>query len=592
MELSEVKGDLDRLVSELVNLGCDVRDRGHIRCPLKIHDDNHGSFSVFMNDGTARWKCHGCGNSGTIVDLISIVTRKPADEVCRNLTGDAVQQKPVQQKKKAFVYKDDQAIKSAIVKRAEETGFKLAKCWVYQDISGNPLMMTFRLNKIGNETVKKFTQARKVDGGWVNRNEGICPIYRLPQVVNAKTVIVCEGEKCADCFAYLGYTATTSPMGAGKAGKADWSPVAGKKIIIWPDNDDVGAKHGEDLREILEGLDCAISVVDVSTLNLPEGGDIANLLRRLKTDGMTDDQMREIVDSILESSRKSVPAAISEFDAEMDEVKTGGRVVIDTPWPILDRETQALMPRNVVLLAGNPGAAKSFMALQLMRHAAKRCQVSALMLEDDRTFHMRRILAQASGFSKVVENKWVEENRDKYDALRAQHADELATMSKCIHEVDRGGIDSKGLLLWLEKKAKTSRVLVIDPISYMRRSQHGWLDDEEFLDGAHEIVKQNDTTLILVTHPTKGGMGHGPVDMSFISGGACYMRKPQTVLFISKLDIEKEYTVGVSIGRSSEHLNRCVWVFKARNAPGYHMIGYVFDGQSLSWREVGAIIKN
>ena len=594
MELSDIKSDLDRLVSELVKLGCDVRDRSHIRCPLNIHADAHGSFSVFMDKEIARWKCHGCGNSGTIVDLLSIISRRPAEEICKELAGtNPPSAKPVPQKKPAYVYKDEEALRVAICKRAADTGYELAAFWTYYDVAENPVLITFRLNKIGDSTTKKFTQARKVEGGWINRNEGVCPIYRAPAVSKAETVIVCEGEKCADILVLIGYEATTSAMGAGKAGRSDWSCLKGKKVIVWPDNDEVGRKHGEDVREILCGLDCDVRMIDATTLMLPEGGDAYDLLQRVKADGMTKrSQVVDLVDAIIATATKVEPKAIVEFDGEMHEVKTGGRIVIDTPWPILDRETQAMMPRNIVLLAGSPGASKSFMALQLMRHAIKRCTVSALMLEDDRTFHMRRVLAQASGCAKVVENKWVEEHRDQYDKLREAHADELACMAQCINEVDRGGIDAKGLLLWLEKNAPVARVLVIDPISYMRRSKNGWLDDEEFLDGAHEIVKKHNTTLVLVTHPTKGGMGTGPVDMSLISGGTGYIRKPQTVLFISKLSLEKKYTIGVSAGRSVESINRCVWVFKARNAPGYHMLGYMFNGQSLSWRELGTIIKD
>jgi hypothetical protein len=594
MDLHDIKADMDRLVAELVSLGCDVRDLSHIRCPLKIHEDSHGSFSVFTHNDTARWKCHGCGQSGTIIDLLAIVNKQSPEDVCKKLAGanSAPQVRPQQGKKAPYVYKDAEALVTAITRRENENGYELAGQWTYNDAAGNPVMMTFRMNKTDDKTSKKFTQARKVDGGWVNRNEGICPIYRIPEVSKAEHVVVCEGERCADAMVKFGKEATTSPMGAGKAARADWSCLAGKKVTIWPDNDVVGKAHGETVAEILERIGCNVKIVDVESLNLPEGGDVIDLLKRLKADGMNAKQAREAIDVIVATAKPVVPAALSAFDGEMVSVKSGERACLETQWPVLDRETQAFMPRNILVVAGNPGASKSFLALQVIRHALKTVPVSALMLEDDRTFHIRRLLAQISSCSKLTENNWIEENREEYDRIREKHEDELKIISRSLHEAERGSIDVKGLLAWVEEHAKHSRLLVIDPISYMRRSKHGWLDDEEFLDGAHEIVKRSNTTLMLITHTTKQGMGKGPMDMSCICGGTGYMRKAQTVLFLSKMSDEHEVTIGCAAGRTKEHINRCVWVFKARNAPGYHMLGFKFDGQSLTWKEAGIIIKD
>ena len=62
-------------------------------------------------------------------------------------------------------------------------------------------------------------------------------MYNLPAVMKSETVYLVEGEKDADRLNSLGFTATTSPMGAAK-----WKPqyteqLRNKDVIIIPDND-------------------------------------------------------------------------------------------------------------------------------------------------------------------------------------------------------------------------------------------------------------------------------------------------------------------------------------------------------------------
>lgn len=74
-------------------------------------------------------------------------------------------------------------------------------------------------------------------------------------------------------------TATTSPGGSGGGGKADWSPLAGKEVIIWPDNDKPGSKYAAAVLLMLKGLNTppvSIQMVETEKLDLPEGGDIVD----------------------------------------------------------------------------------------------------------------------------------------------------------------------------------------------------------------------------------------------------------------------------------------------------------------------------
>ena len=72
------------------------------------------------------------------------------------------------------------------------------------------------------------------------------PLYGLDHLVlrAAAPVLVVEGEKAADAAAKLfpDHVAVTSSGGSNAAGKADWSPLAGRQVVIWPDRDAPGPR--------------------------------------------------------------------------------------------------------------------------------------------------------------------------------------------------------------------------------------------------------------------------------------------------------------------------------------------------------------
>lgn len=101
------------------------------------------------------------------------------------------------------------------------------------------------------------------------------PLYRLPELIASDgPVFVVEGEKCADALAALGVVATTSGSSSTAKG-ADWSPLAGREVRVWPDNDDAGDRYAAEVAAKLEALGCDVSLVDVASLDLPNKGDDA-----------------------------------------------------------------------------------------------------------------------------------------------------------------------------------------------------------------------------------------------------------------------------------------------------------------------------
>ncbi len=108
--------------------------------------------------------------------------------------------------------------------------------------------------------------------------EGKKPLYELQRLKEAQIIYFVEGEKCADALIKLGLVATTSG-GTTSHDKADFEPLRGKTIYLWPDNDDAGKKHMEAVKAILKDLGCATHLIDIDSLGLQLKGDAFDWLK-------------------------------------------------------------------------------------------------------------------------------------------------------------------------------------------------------------------------------------------------------------------------------------------------------------------------
>jgi putative DNA primase/helicase len=155
-------------------------------------------------------------------------------------------------------------------------GFKPQALHEYTDTKGKPLHWRIRLKN--PDTGDKWIRPMKVNGegymlGEPDYPEGK-PLYRLHDLATRPddVVTVVEGEWCADALIKIGVLATTSGA-ADSTGKADWRPLAGRTVNIWPDNDEAGRRYGEAVADVMLALGCTVHLIDVQSLSLPPKGD-------------------------------------------------------------------------------------------------------------------------------------------------------------------------------------------------------------------------------------------------------------------------------------------------------------------------------
>jgi putative DNA primase/helicase len=87
------------------------------------------------------------------------------------------------------------------------------------------------------------------------------------------SVVVCEGEKAADAAALIfpKSVCLTSAGGCKAEAKANFEPLAGRRVLIWPDADEPGARYADAVAGILHALGCEVSIIDEAGMS-PDGG--------------------------------------------------------------------------------------------------------------------------------------------------------------------------------------------------------------------------------------------------------------------------------------------------------------------------------
>jgi putative DNA primase/helicase len=149
-------------------------------------------------------------------------------------------------------------------------------CWTYADATGAVLGHVLRFDLPGGDKqFRPLTWRRpEADGSpmwrpmwrWESWPEPR-PLYGLAELAEspAAPVLVTEGEKAADAARRLlpALVVVTSPNGSKAAGGADWSPLRGRTVTIWPDADTAGLEYARTVAEKVAAAG-AVSVAIVS----------------------------------------------------------------------------------------------------------------------------------------------------------------------------------------------------------------------------------------------------------------------------------------------------------------------------------------
>ena len=280
----------------------------------------------------------------------------------------------------------------------------------------------------------------------------------------------------------------------------------------------------------------------------------------------------------------------STVQERLADIASGRYASIPWPWDSIDRLTRALQPGTVTLIAGSPGASKSFMALQSFAcWHGQGLKVSLYELEEDRTYHLMRILAQQAGNSGLTDDEWVRQNAEAAQANCNQQADFLNGFGRVLFTSPETQPTLQQLAAWVEERAKAgNRIIGIDPVTLAARTAEPWVDDSRFLQAVKRSAVEHGCSMVLVTHPIKAV---NYPDLSQIAGSAAYQRFAQTILWLESHD-DKSSKVKMPLGTMEESHNRTLHILKARNGKGLGLrLAFQFDCESLTLNELGLVVK-
>ena len=246
-------------------------------CPF--HAENTPSFTIFMGqDGVQRFHCFGCGEKGDVLDFVQKIKGVALPEAVRILGGvDTTRANARLQKRDAPDRYDgitptdppSQALHAGRRvrlynpkrkgQRSEWGTFAPAMVFPYRRTDGSLLGYVLRHDLPGGAKETPMVMFVRLPDG----RQTWCrfpfpkprPLYGLHELGDAREVYVVEGEKCRDrLHRATGLTVVSWAGGTQGVKHTDWSPLAGRKVTIWPDFDAPGMATATEIKTALTGL--------------------------------------------------------------------------------------------------------------------------------------------------------------------------------------------------------------------------------------------------------------------------------------------------------------------------------------------------
>lgn len=276
---------IDRVLEHWLPGGKRVDGYKEYTAPNPTRADKHaGSLKVNIAKGT--WCDFATGDKGgDLIDLVRYIEGCTDVEACNKLAEflnvtAGVQQAVTPASRPALewvaIVPVPEAAMVKVPKKHRNHGTP-SKVWIYRDANSAPMMVLYRFD-LGTDADGKARKVfatltwcrRSSDQSFQWRWQGLAeprPLLRLDELAQrpAAPVVLCEGEKAADAAAELlpHYVATCWPNGAQSYHKADFAPLAGRTVLLWPDNDTGGLGCMRALADQLGQLGATVRTVAI-----------------------------------------------------------------------------------------------------------------------------------------------------------------------------------------------------------------------------------------------------------------------------------------------------------------------------------------
>ncbi|MBK9383534.1 MAG: DUF3987 domain-containing protein [Planctomycetes bacterium] len=273
-------------------------------CPC--HDDRNPSLDIDSGrGGRVLVKCRACsaGFVEVATELGLLRSSSARTALARPLKPPrTMRAAPLENRERSSTFATLEAARRAAMPKG--AGWTLAKEYRYLRVDGSEAQRVLRFERFdeaGKRIGKSFRPTSPNGERWsMNAAPAPRPLYNLPDLVahRERIVFLVEGEKAADGLAELfleaqaELCAATWSGGTGGVAGADFGPLAGRFVALWPDNDEPGRKAMHAVEQRLASLDSGASVLRLEVLGLPEKGDAADWIAMRREAGKS---ARELV---------------------------------------------------------------------------------------------------------------------------------------------------------------------------------------------------------------------------------------------------------------------------------------------------------
>jgi putative DNA primase/helicase len=404
-------------------------------------------------------------------------------------------------------------------------GFEPQALHAYTDANGEPLYWRIRLKH--PFTGEKWIRPMKLSGRGFELGEpefpGGKPLYARHRLADDTTAVVWifEGEQKADAINKLGLVGTTSGS-ATSAAATDWQPLAGRRCIIWPDNDDPGKAYAGEVASVVLGMGCEVSCIEVEKVGLGVGEDVIQWLAAHPGAAGGDIEALPIV-----GARPTQDNAAAGEYARTVELIRGSDV---NPEAVCWLWGGWLAAGKMHILGGAPGTGKTTISLALMATVTMggcwpdgtRSPIGNVAMwsgEDDPadTLIPRLILAGAN-LSRVY---FITAVKDRNERRSFDPAIDMDPLQRKLAEI--GDV----------------RLLIIDPIvSAIAGDSHKNAEVRRGLQPLVDLAASMRCALLGITHFSKGTGGRDPVER--LTGSLAFGALARVVFVAAKHQEEGE----------------------------------------------------
>jgi 5S rRNA maturation endonuclease (ribonuclease M5) len=342
----------------------------------------------------------------------------------------------------------------------------------YYDRDGNIAAVVQRFENNVNGQIRKTFRIRP-------HAPAVRPLYRLKAIIEASHVVLCEGEKCADALASCGIEATTIMGGANAPlDKVDWTPLAGKSVTLWPDNDAPGHQLMERVRTNLNAINCRVTIVP--TAGKPDKWDAADCIAE-------GGDPHAVIAAATEPAK---PAATPIQVIQLSDLRG---------MPPLEWVIDGWIPADSLgFIYGDPGCGKSFTVLDWCLHLAYRMnEWHGIPIK--RTGPILYILQE--GGRGII---------DRVDAFKKHHGlvndpEGFEIITAALSFMDEACVEA--LTSTVTARSKNYRLIVVDTVSRVLPGADENLQKEMtiFISACDRLRRATEAGVIGVHHAGKSG---------------------------------------------------------------------------------------